>query len=131
MQAGHLHVGGVHHGDKGHHNNWGWHANRRGEWGIADIATGEIITSAIVNSRALNPPTIAVQATNRNLNYNFEQSSPQPMNIDFTYYINEVRVNDQANCRQGLINVNQPANAPDVHALNIVCLCYATKNSKQ
>ena len=121
MQAGHHHGGGGHHGGTWHHNNWGWYPNRRSEWGMAGLVTGAIISSAITNSRAQNSPTIIVPETNRNLHYEFQKSYPQPTNIDFTYYVNGVRVNAQANCQQGLINGNQPASAADVHTLNAVC----------
>ncbi|WP_053068519.1 hypothetical protein [Synechococcus sp. WH 8020] len=80
-----------------------------------------MITSAIANSREQNSPTIVVPETNRNLDYELEQSSPQPISIDFTYYVNGIRVNGQANCQQGLINGNQPRSAADVHTLNAVC----------
>lgn len=115
------HHGGGHHGGGWHHNNWGWYPNRRAAWGIAGLATGAIISSAIANSRAQNSPTIVVPETNRRLNYDLDQSSPQLGNVDFTYTINGIRVNAQADCQQGLINGNQPASAADVHTLNAVC----------
>ena len=130
MQAGHHHGGGHHggghhggghHGGGWHHNNWGWYQNRRAAWGIAGLATGAIISSAIANSRAQNSPTIVVPETNRRLNYDLDQSSPQLGNVDFTYTINGTKVNAQADCQQGLINGNQPASAADVHTLNAVC----------
>ncbi|MEJ6584385.1 MAG: hypothetical protein QNL52_00780 [Synechococcus sp. ChBW.bin.23] len=125
MQAGNHHGGGHHggghHGGGWHHNNWGWYPNRRAAWGIAGLATGAIISSAIANSRAQNSPTIVVPETNRRLNYDLDQSSPQLGNVDFTYTINGIRVNAQADCQQGLINGNQPASAADVHTLNAVC----------
>jgi hypothetical protein len=135
MQAGHHHGGhhhggghhggghhgGGHHGGGWHHNNWGWYQNRRAAWGIAGLATGAIISSAIANSRAQNSPTIVVPETNRRLNYDLDQSSPQLGNVDFTYTINGTKVNAQADCQQGLINGNQPASAADVHTLNAVC----------
>ena len=117
MQAGHHHGGGW----RWHHNNWGWYQNRRAAWGIAGLATGAIISSAIANSRAQNSPTIVVPETNRRLNYDLDQSSPQLGNVDFTYTINGTKVNAQADCQQGLINGNQPASAADVHTLNAVC----------
>ena len=115
------HHGGGHHGGGWHHNNWGWYQNRRAAWGIAGLATGAIISSAIANSRAQNSPTIVVPETNRRLNYDLDQSSPQLGNVDFTYTINGTKVNAQADCQQGLINGNQPASAADVHTLNAVC----------
>ena len=125
--GGHHHGGGSHHGGGGHHgggwhhNNWGWYQNRRAAWGIAGLATGAIISSAIANSRAQNSPTIVVPETNRRLDYDLDQPSPQLGNVDFTYTVNGVRVNAQADCQQGLINGNQPNSAADVHTLNAVC----------
>ena len=136
MQAGHHHGGGGHHhgggghhhgggghhhGGHWHHNNWGWYQNRRAAWGIAGLATGAIISSAIANSRAQNSPTIIVPETNRTLDYNLDQPSPQLENVNFTYTVNGIRVNAQADCQQGLINGNQPESAADVHTLNAVC----------
>ena len=130
MQAGHHHGGGHHggghhggghHGGGWHHNHWGWYPNRSAAWGIAGLATGAIISSAIANSRAQNSPTIVVPETNRRLNYDLDQSSPQLASVDFTYTVDGVRVNAKADCQQGLINGNQPESAADVHTLNAVC----------
>lgn len=120
--GGHHHQGGGgHHGGGWHHNNWGWYPNRRAQWGLAGLAAGAVITSAIQNSRAENSPTIIVPETNRNLDYNIDSSMPQPTRVNFTYYVDGMRVNAQANCMEGLINGNEPRSAEDVHTLNAVC----------
>ncbi|WP_413405330.1 MULTISPECIES: hypothetical protein [unclassified Synechococcus] len=131
MQANHHHHGGGghhhhgggghHHGGHWHHNNWRWYRNREAAWGLAGLATGAIISSAIANSRAQDSPTIVVPETNRMLDYDLDQSSPQLEDVNFTYTVDGVRVNAQANCVQGLINGNPPESAADAHTLNAVC----------
>jgi len=99
---------------------WGWWGGNSMAWGLAGLATGAAITSLVNNAAAVQSPLIIVPQTNYQLNYGSVEAVGT-YGASFSYLVNGMPVYGGANCQQGLLNGQIPANGNQAQLLNAVC----------
>jgi len=99
---------------------WGWWGGNAMAWGLAGLATGAAITSLVNNAAAVQSPLIVVPQTNYQLNYGSVEAVGN-YGVSFSYLVNGLPLYGGANCQQGLLNGQIPANGNQAQLLNAVC----------
>ena len=88
--------------------------------GLAGLATGATMTSLVNNAAAGQSPLIVVPQTNYQLNYGSVEAVGN-YGVSFSYLVNGLPLYGGANCQQGLLNGQIPANGNQAQLLNAVC----------
>jgi hypothetical protein len=101
-------------------NSWGWWGGNAMAWGLAGLASGAAITALVNNAAAVQSPVIVVPQTNYQLNYGSVEAVGT-YGASFSYLVNGMPVYGGANCQQGLLNGQIPANGNQAQLLNAVC----------
>jgi len=101
-------------------NSWGWWGANAMAWGLAGLASGAAITALVNNAAAVQSPVIVVPQTNYQLNYGSVEAVGT-YGASFSYLVNGMPVYGGANCQQGLLNGQIPANGNQAQLLNAVC----------
>ena len=99
---------------------WGWWGGNAMAWGLAGLASGAAITALVNNAAAVQSPVIVVPQTNYQLNYGSVEAVGT-YGASFSYLDNGMPVYGGANCQQGLLNGQIPANGNQAQLLNAVC----------
>ena len=99
---------------------WGWWGGNAMAWGLAGLATGAAITALVNNAAAAQSPLILVPQTPYQLNYGSVEAVGTS-GVSFNYLVNGMALYGAANCQQGLLNGQIPANGSQAQLLNAVC----------
>ena len=99
---------------------WGWWGGNAMAWGLAGLASGAAITTLVNNATAVQSPLIPVPQTNFQLNYGSVEAVGT-YGASLSYLVNGMPLYGGANCQQGLLNGQIPANGNQAQLLNAVC----------
>ena len=101
-------------------NTWGWYGANAAAWGLAGLATGAAIGSLVNTAAAQSSPVFLVPQTSYLLNYGSVEAVGS-YGVSFNYLVNGTQLLGAANCQQGLLNGQVPANGDQAQLLNAVC----------
>ena len=99
---------------------WGWWGASSAAWGVAGLATGAMIGGLVNAAANQQSPVFVVPNTGYELNYGSVEGVGS-YGVSFNYLVNGSQLMGAANCQQGLLNGQIPANASQAQLLNAVC----------
>jgi hypothetical protein len=99
---------------------WGWWSARSVAWGVGNLATAAVITSAVNQAIAASQPTIVVQDAGYTLDYTSVEPTGE-QGIRFTAATGDTPFEATANCERGELNGREPASAAQAQLLNAAC----------
>lgn len=100
---------------------WGWWGGASLGWGLAALATGEVITDLVNDAAEQQSPVIDVPDSNYQLNYGTVDSVGSG-GADFSYAVaGSPPLKGAANCQQGLLDGQVPSTAAQAQLLNAAC----------
>jgi len=100
--------------------NWGWWGANAAAWGVAGLATGAVIGGLVNAAANQQSPVFVVPNTGYELDYSSVEGVGS-YGVSFNYLVNGSQLMGAANCQQGLLNGQVPANATQAQLLNAVC----------
>lgn len=100
---------------------WGWWGGASLGWGLAALATGDVITTLVNDAAEQQSPVIDVPDSNYQLNYGTVDSVGSG-GADFSYAVaGSPPLKGAANCQQGLLDGQVPSTAAQAQLLNAAC----------
>jgi len=99
---------------------WGWWGANAAAWGVAGLATGAVIGGLVNAASAQQSPVFLVPNTSYQLNFGSVEAVGST-GVSFFYGVNGTQLLGAANCQQGLLNGQIPADADQAQLLNAVC----------
>ena len=102
-------------------NTWGWWGENSGDWGLAGLATGAVITDLVNQASAQQSSVIEVPDSNYQLNYGTVDAVGNS-GANFSYSVaSSAPVQGGANCQEGLLDGQVPSSAAQAQLLNAAC----------
>ena len=100
---------------------WNWWGGSSLGWGLAALATGDVITDLVNDAAEQQSPVINVPDSNYQLNYG-SVDSVGASGADFSYAVaGSPPLKGAANCQQGLLDGQVPTTAAQAQLLNAAC----------
>lgn len=102
-------------------NSWNWWGENSLGWGLAALATGEVITDLVNQASAQQSPVINVPDSPYQLNYG-SVDAVGSAGADFSYGVSgSAPVKGAVNCQAGLLDGQVPSTASQAQLLNAAC----------
>lgn len=100
---------------------WGWWGGNAVGWGLAALASADVITTLVNDAAEQQSPVIDVPNSDYQLNYGTVDSVGSS-GADFSYAVaGSPPVKGAANCQQGLLDGQVPSSAAQAQLLNAAC----------
>ena len=100
---------------------WDWWGGSSVGWGLAALATGDVITDLVNDAAEQQSPVIDVPDSNYQLNYGTVDAVGSS-GADFSYAVTgSPPLKGAANCQQGLLDGQVPSTAAQAQLLNAAC----------